>query len=178
MRHGWAFVHKHADVALRLGQLHGPLQRRNGSSDVALHLVAERLHDQNFDDAPGPFPFFCCFLEALQQSHCLTNGVVCPVALISSEQHPRQGNVLKLAQVAEIVLNRQSAVTHPVDGFNQPSLGEPHPYPRRRYGTHIGGEGIHIETLCLVEQVESAVQISLGLPYPSHRHAPAIPIPR
>ena len=78
---GWAFIHKHADIALRLSQRQGALERRKRSRDVALHLVGERLQHQDFDHAARPLACFRCLQEALQQSDCLTHGAVGTVAL-------------------------------------------------------------------------------------------------
>ena len=100
------------------------------------------------------------------------------VALVSGQEYPGQGDVLELAQVAEVILGRQSLLTRPAEGFTQPALRDPHPCLQRRDRTHIGGKVTHVQALCLVEQVESAVQIALGLPYASHRDTPAIPVLR
>ena len=121
---------------------------------------------------------FRCLQEALQESHCLKHGAVCTVALIPGQEHPGQGDVLELAQVAEVVLGGQALLTRPVEGFTQPTLRDPHPCLQRRDRTHIWEKVTHIQALCLVEQVERAVQIALGLPYASHRDAPAIPVLR
>src|SRR2546429_9828954 len=106
------------------------------------------------------------------------NEVFCTVALRPCQEHPGQSDVLELAQVAEVVRNGEALLTRPVEGFTQPPLGDPHPCLPRRDRTHIGEEVTHIQALCLVEQVESAVQISLGFPYASHGNAPAIPVLR
>src|SRR6266536_1476817 len=110
-RHGWAFINKDADIALRLSQRQGQFQRHKSSSDVALHLVGERLQHQGFDDASRPLPFFRCVKEALQESHCLKHGAVCTLARIPGQEHPGQGDVLELAQVAEVVLNGEAMYT-------------------------------------------------------------------
>src|SRR3954452_22425974 len=95
-------------------------------------------------------------------------GAVCRVALVLSQEQSRQGDVLELAQVAEIVLDGQALLTCPGEGLTQSPLRDPHPCPEGRYGTHIWVIVTHIMALCLPQQVESAVQISLGLPYPGH----------
>ena len=123
-------------------------------------------------------PCFRCLQEALQEPHRLMHGAVCAVARVPGQEHPGQGDVLELAQVAEVVLSGQALLTRPAEGFAQPPLRDPHPCPQRRDRTHIGEEVTHVQALCLVEQVERAVQISLGLPYASHRDAPAIPVLR
>ena len=40
--------------------------------------------------------------------------------LIAGQEHPGQGDVLELAQVAEVVLGGQALLTRPVEGFTQP----------------------------------------------------------
>ncbi len=72
----------------------------------------------------------------------------------------------------------QSLLTCPAEGFTHPPLRDPYPCHERSYRAHIGEEVAYIQALGLVEQVERAVQISMGLPYASHRHAPAIPVLR
>src|SRR5439155_14496877 len=119
-----------------------------------------------------PLPFFRSLQKALQESHGLTNGAVCTLALMPGQEHPGQGNVLELAQVAEVVLNGQALLPRPVEGLVQPPLGGPHPCHERRDRTHMWEKVTHIQALCLVEQVESAVQISLGPLDSSHRNAP------
>src|SRR5207248_7462322 len=98
------------------------------------------------------------------------------VARIPGQEHPGQGDVLELAQVAEVIRYFQALLTRPVEGFTHPPLQNPHPCLHRRYRTHVGEEVAHIQALCLVEQVERAVQITLGLPYASHSNAPTIPV--
>ena len=73
--------------------------------------------------------------------------------LIPGQEYPGQGDVLELVQVAEFVLNGQSLLTRPVEGFTQPSLRDPHPCLQCRDWTHIGGKVTIVQALCLVEQV-------------------------
>ena len=47
-------------------------------------------------------------------------------------------------------------------------------YRIRRYRAHIGGEVAHVQTLGLVEQVESAVRVALRRPDARHHPPPAI----
>ena len=68
-------------------------------------LVSKRLQFQNFDGATCPSAFFCFFKEALQQSHYLKNGAVCMVTLVLGQEYSGQGDVLELAQVAEVVID-------------------------------------------------------------------------
>src|SRR5436309_12840836 len=103
--HGWAFVHKHSDVALRLSQRQGSFQRRESRRDVVLLMVSKCLQYQDFDDASRPITFFRRLQEALEEAQCLTKGAVCTVALVLSQEQPGQGDVLELAQVAEVVLS-------------------------------------------------------------------------
>ena len=132
------------------------------SRDVALRLVSERLQHQDFDHASRPLPFFRCFQEALRKSRCLVNGAFFPIALIPGDEHPGQGDMLELAHVAEVVMGGQALLTRPVEGFTQPTLGDPHPCLQRRDRTHIGGKVTHVQALCFVEQVESTVKIAFA----------------
>jgi len=43
----------------------------------------------------------------------------CTLALIAGQQQPGQGDVIELVQVAQFVINRQSVLTGPVQGFAQ-----------------------------------------------------------
>ena len=79
--------------------------------------MGERLQHQDFDDASRPLPFFRCFQEALQESHCLKHGAFCTVARIPGQEHPGQGDVLELAQVAEVIRNGEATLTRPVERF-------------------------------------------------------------
>src|SRR6266545_2875933 len=75
-------------------------------------------------------------------------------------------------------MSGQALLTRPAEGFTQPPLRDPHPCLQRRDRTHIREEVTHMQALCLLEQVERAVQVSLGLPYASHCDPPAIPVLR
>src|SRR2546421_11130094 len=175
-RHGWAFIYKHANVALRLSQHQGAFQWHKSSRDVALQQVRKRLQHQDFDDASRPLPFFRRLKEVLQEFHCLKHGVFCTVALRPGQEHSGQGDVFELAQVAEVIRNGEAKLTRPVEGFTHPPLGDPHPCHERCDRTHLWEEVTHIQALCLVEQVERAGQISFGLSYASHRNAPTIAV--
>ena len=50
----------------------------------------------------------------------------------------RQCDVLKLAQKAEFVVNRQALFLHPMPGFAQPALGHPHLRLQGAQRTHFG----------------------------------------
>ena len=73
------------------------------------------------------------------------------VALILGYKNPGEGDVLELAQVAEVVFTRQSPLMHPFEGFAQPPLCDPYPCLQRRDGTHIGEKITHIPTLCFLK---------------------------
>ena len=82
-----------------------------------MRVVSNRLQYQDFDHTSLPPAFFRCFQVALQQPHCLKNGAVRIVALIAGQEHPAQGDVIEFAQVAEVVVNEQSLLTRPAQGF-------------------------------------------------------------
>ena len=104
-RHGWAFVDEDADVPLRLGQGQGALQRHERGRDVAACLVGERLQHQDLDDAPPAPALFRRLQEALQEAECGAHDESAPSAW-AGQQQPGQGDVVELAQVAELVVGR------------------------------------------------------------------------
>src|SRR3954454_5521776 len=93
---------------------------------------------------------------------------------VPRQEHPGQRDVLELARVAEVVVNRQALLTRPAKGFTQRPLRDQHPGPQGRDRPYVGEVITHIQALRLVEQVECAAQISFSLPYPSHRDTPAV----
>ena len=104
-------------------------------------------------------------------------GTLCTICVIFGglgQEHPGQGDVVELAQIAEVVVNRQALLTRPAEGFTQRPLRDQHPGPQGRDRPHVGEVVTHIQALRLVEQVECAAQISFSLPYPSHRDTPAV----
>src|SRR3954449_9527484 len=97
---------------------------------------------------------------------------------VPRQEHPGQRDVLELARVAEVVVNRQALLTRPAKGFTQRPLRDQHPGPRGRDRPNVGEVVTYIQVLRLVEQVECAAQISFSLPYPSHRDTPAVGVLR
>src|SRR5262245_52477504 len=75
-------------------------------------------------------------------------------------------------------MDGQALLARPVEGFPQSTLREPHPGLHRCNWTHIRRKVAHVQALCLVEQVERAVQVALGLPDARHRDTPAIAVLR
>ena len=102
-------------------------------------------------------------------------GALAPVL---REQQPGQGDVLELAQVAELVLGGQALVARPAEGVVEPTLRDPDPGPQGRDRPHVGGEVADVDPLRVVEQVERTVQVSLGLADPGHRDPPAVRVLR
>ena len=62
------FVHKFADVPLRLGQCQGALEGHECSPHVAAHVVRERLEHQYLDHASRPTTIFRRLEEPVQES--------------------------------------------------------------------------------------------------------------
>ena len=81
--------------------------------------------------------------------------------------------MLELAQIVEVVRSIQHVLARPTEGLAQSPLREPHPRHQRRYRPHIGEEVSHKKALGVLEQIECALQIALGLPYARHRDVPA-----
>src|SRR5205823_3674984 len=53
-------------------------------------------------------------------------------------------------------------------------LRDAYPCQQCRDRTYVGEEVAHVQALCVMEQVERAVQVSFSFPDSSHRHAPSI----
>ena len=147
--------------------------------DKARYEAQEAEAMQGEIRAVNPDPaFFRSFQQTFQQPHCPRNGGICTVAPIAGQEYPGQGDVIKLAQVAEVVISRQSPLARPAERLIQLSLGSPYARLQRRDRAHIGEKVTHIQRLCLVQQGERAVQISLRFTDASHGDAPAIGVLR
>src|SRR5947208_3225307 len=121
-------------------------------------------------------PLFGCPQEAFQEPGRLVYGALRALGRVAGQEHPGQGDVLELAQVAEVVVDGQTSLTGPAEGFTQLPLGDPHPCPQGRDRPHVGEEVTRIEALRLVEQVDCAARVSFSLAYPGHRVPPAMPV--
>ena len=177
-RHRRSLTGEHADVPLRLGQGQRPLQRRHRARDVGAGVVGERLQHQDLDDAARPLPRFGRLAKALQEPGRIIDGSLRALRPVLGQQRPGQGDVLELAQIGEIGLSRQALRTRPGQGLAHPALRGQHARPQRRDRPHVRGEVTRVHALGLVEQVEGAVQISLGVPDSRHRDPPAIRVLR
>ena len=102
--------------------------------------MRERLQHQDLDDASRPLPRVPPpAQETLQECPWpRAAGAFVPIAPVPGDEHPRQGDVLELAQVAEVVVDGQAPLAHPAQGLGQPALRDPHPRLQRRDGTHVG----------------------------------------
>jgi hypothetical protein len=125
-----------------------------------VRLVVERLQRQDLDQAPDPPTAFRRFPEALEECQCLAKRALRPVDPVPRHEHPRQRDVLELAQVTEVIVDRQALLVGPTQGFGKPALADPHPRSRGRYRTHIGSGAPDIQTLRFAEQVERGVQVA------------------
>src|SRR6266498_3124905 len=100
------------------------------------------------------------------------------VMLMLGQKYPGKRDMLELAQVAELIRSRQAVLTGPAEGFIQPSMRDPYSCLQCRDRTHIWEKVAHIQTLCLVEQIECGLRISLARPDASHNNTPAIRVLR
>ena len=99
---------------------------------------------------------------------------VFPIALVSGQEHPRQGDVLELAQVAEASwADRPCSRAQPRASPNLPCATHTRVF-NAATGRTSGVGTLDILALRLVEQVERAVQVALGFLDSRHGNAPAI----
>jgi len=143
-----------------------------------VHLVGEGQQHENRDGASRPPPCFRRVQKVLQESDLLVHDAIVPFVAIAGKEDPGQGDVLELAQVAKIVVDGEIALTHPAQGFAEPTLGQPDLRFHRSNRPHIWKKVTHIPVLCLVEEIERADQISLSLQYSSFCDAPTMRVLR
>ena len=123
--------------------------------DVILGPVRKRLDHEDLDEASRPLAFLRRCRKAPQQSHCLVDGAFVRFASVLGDEHP-QGDVLELAQLAEVVVSGQAPLARSTQGFGQPAPPQPHPRPQRRDGAHVGDGATGMHALRVVEQVDCA----------------------
>ena len=80
-----------------------------------------------------------------------------PLGRVPGQERPGEGDVLELAQVAELVVDGQAPLPRPAERLGPPALRDQHPRPQRRDRPHVRGEVADVEALRLVEQLERAV---------------------
>ena len=84
---------------------------------IAPPLVRERPQYTDLDDASRPLALFRRSKEAVQEPGLLVNGALGTLVLISRHEQAGQGDVLELAQVAEVVIDGQALLTRPAESF-------------------------------------------------------------
>jgi len=173
-RYRRALVDEESYVALRLGQCQRQAQRGQRGRDVAPRLMSDGLKNQDFEQASGPLPLLRRLSKVLQKSGGVVEGIIGALGRVRGQEHPGEGDVLELAQVAEVVPSRETSLTRPAEGFIPTAEGDPHPRPQRRDRPDVGGEVTRVVPLGLVEQIQGAAQVPLSLPDSRQRDAPAV----
>ena len=102
-----------------------------------------------------------------------------PLGRVPGQEHPGQGDVLELAQVAEVVVDGQAVAPAPSRALRPARPARPAPVPASPGpAARSGKKSPAYSALRLVEQVERAVQIAFGLADPGHRDPPAVRVLR
>ena len=122
--------------------------------------MGERLRLQDFNYTAGPSLCFRGFQQALQQSDCLQDRAPVLAALNFGHQHPGEGQVLELAQVADFILSRQPACMHPILGPGQPALLEIHSRLQGFDGTGIWYGSLNIRASGFIQLNQRGFQVS------------------
>ena len=90
---------------------------------------------------PGPAPFLGGQEETFQQLDRLVESGLVALGRVLGQQHPGQGDVLELAQVAEVVRGGQSPLTHPARPLRSSlPCAIQHARPDGRDRTHVRRE--------------------------------------
>ena len=176
--HRRALVDEHPDVLLRLGQPQGAVERLQRSRYVAPRLSRQCLQDQDLEDRARPAAGLGRVQESVEELDRVVEGPLGALSAELLEQRPGQGDVLELAQVGQLVVHRQSLAARPVADVVQPALPDPDPRLQRRDRADPGREVPDVHPVRLVEQVERAVEVSLGLADPGHGDPPPVAVLR
>ena len=86
--------------------------------------------------------------------------------------------MFELVQVAQAVVHGQTPLPRPSEGIGPPALRDEHPRPQRGDRPDVRREVTDVAALRLVEQLEGAAQVAVGLADPGHRDPPAIAVLR
>ena len=161
-RHRCPFRHERSDVAFRLGQVQRTGKGLECGRAGGAVLASQGLQDEDLDDAPPPSSRFGRDQQSLEKRARLLDRtpVMGPGPL--GQEHPGEGDVLELAHVGEVVIDRQSAVADPGSGLAQTALRGMDPRRLRRDGPEDGVVLAHEDTLGVLQQGEGAVGISSG----------------
>ena len=111
---------------------------------------------------PGPAPFLGGQAETFQQVDRLGESALVRLGRVLGQQHPGQGDVLELAQVAEVVIGGQPLLLHPAQRIAHAALRDQHARPDGTDRTHVRGEVGCVQPFRLVQQAEGGVDVSLG----------------
>src|ERR671914_780733 len=103
-------------------------------------LVCDGLQHHGFDEAANSPGCLGRSLETLQQHQRATRGLFVLVALPARHEHPGEDEMLELAQVAQIVVDREPALGDPRHGIGESALSDPEAGPGRRHRAPLPGE--------------------------------------
>ena len=120
--HRRALGDERSDVALRLRQSQRATERIESCSTATAIAVGEGQQDEDLDDAPPPPTRFGGDQQTLKERYRFLDParVMGPGAL--RREHPRERDVLVLADEAQVVLDRQAALADPGCGLAQTAL--------------------------------------------------------
>jgi hypothetical protein len=88
-------------------------------------------------------------VQPLQQPQCLVGEVL-------AEQHPRQHEMFRLTEVAQLVVDTEAALLHPKDGRGDVALGEQQSSPLGRDGAQEVGHGRVGDLIGFVDRLQRA----------------------
>ena len=117
-----ALGHECSDVALRLCQRQRATERIESRNAAPAVVLGERLQDEDLDDAAPPSARFGGDQQTLKERDRFLDParVMGPGAL--GQEHSGKGDVLVLADVSQVVFDRQSALADPGFGLAQSAL--------------------------------------------------------
>ena len=153
-------VGEHPDITLRAGEHERPGQGVHRRVLLARGRQRQRLQHGDLDDAAGAALGFGCRVEPPQQCECLGGAVL-------GDQHPGQHQILRLPQVAGLIVRAEAALFHPAGSRDDLALRQQQPRPLRRNRVEQAG---HIRARRrppgLAHRLPGPGRVAPGLPDP------------
>lgn len=138
--HGGAFVQEDADVTLRLGKCECSIERLRGGGTIAGGSRGEGAQNEQLNDAAVPSAIFGRLQEPVDKTQCRLRVGTAAVELRSGGEHSGEGDVLELAQVGELIIGRETAVSRPGVRVLDAPVAKPESCAKRRDGPNLREE--------------------------------------
>jgi len=158
--HRVPFFGKQTRVALRFGQCHCSPKGGKAGGWIAPLGQRDRLKHEELDNGSGPASRLGGSQQAPQQVLGFIERVFFPRALELGDEHPDEGDVVKLVEIAELVAARQALIADPIECLGEPTLQDPSTDLHGANRTDIWDRSAHKQGLALLEPLDRAIQVA------------------